>query len=119
MTANEIAHNLDEQISIKYKELFSNLVKTYWNYKNFTKSKTQSEFHGLRDFYHLIKNAIFYLTEANNKNINEDINIIEQSYQIGLKSLYRNFDGLKEPFNSYEEIKKIFDKFYPNLKSYE
>ena len=105
-TATEIAQNLNAQIYIKYKELFSNLVKTYWNYKDFTKTKNQSEFHGLRDFYHLIKNAMFYLIEINDKNIKNEINIKEQSYQIGLKSLFRNFDGLKEPFDSYEEIKK-------------
>ena len=110
-TAYEIAQNLDPQILMKYKDLFSNLVKTYRNYKNFTKSKNQSEFHGLRDFYHLIKNAMFYLKRNNEE---EEININEKSYEIGIKSLYRNFDGLKEPFNSYEEIKKIFDQFYPN-----
>ena len=116
-TANEIAKNLDENISIQYKDLFSNLVKTYWNYKNFTKTKNQSEFHGLRDFYHLIKNAMFYLMELNKLKIDDDenINIIEKSYQIGLKSLFRNFDGLREPFNSFEEVKKIFDQFYPNV----
>ena len=53
-----------------------------------------------------------------NKKEKEEINIVDISYQIGLKSLYRNFDGLKEPFNSYEEIKKIFDKFYPKFSSY-
>ena len=117
-TATEIAQNLNAQIYIKYKELFSNLVKTYWNYKDFTKTKNQSEFHGLRDFYHLIKNAMFYLIEINDKNIKNEINIKEQSYQIGLKSLFRNFDGLKEPFDSYEEIKKIFSKFYPNINGH-
>ena len=44
-TATEIAQNLNAQIYIKYKELFSNLVKTYWNYKDFTKTINQSEFH--------------------------------------------------------------------------
>jgi predicted ribosome-associated RNA-binding protein Tma20 len=81
--------------------------------QNFTKTKNQSEFHGLRDFYHLIKNTMYYLIEINKINNKEEINIIEKSYEIGIKSLYRNFDGLREPFNSFEEIKKIFDKFYP------
>ena len=116
-TAYEIAQNLDQQILIKYKDLFSNLVKTYWSYKNFTKNKEQSEFHGLRDFYHLIKSAMFYLKINNQNNEEEELNIIEKSYEVGLKSLYRNFDGLKEPFNSYEEIKKIFNQFYPNNNS--
>ena len=129
-TAREISHNLDIEISSKYKELFSFLVKTYCEYKEFTKKTTQSEFHGLRDFYHLIKNAMQYLlSEKNiqknirikddeekiNENINENINIREKAYEIGIKSLQRNFDGLKEPFNSFIKIKEIFDKFYKDI----
>ena len=106
-TAKEIASNLDKELSIKYKDLFSNLVKTYCQYKKEIKSSNQSEFHGLRDFYHLIKNAMNYLLNENK--INENI---DKSYEIGLKSLFRNFDGLKEPFNSFNKIKKIFDEFY-------
>ena len=40
---------------------------------------------GLRDFYHLIKNAVFYLIESNNKNPEEEINIIEKSIKLVLK----------------------------------
>ena len=112
-TANEIAQNIDREIPIIYKELIDNLVKTYWNYKNFLKEKSLREFHGLRDFYHLIKNTIHYLIEEKKTNNNPNENIMEKSYKIGIKSLYRNFDGLKEPFNSFEKIKEIFDEFYP------
>ena len=74
-TAKEISSNLDVEISSKYKELFSNLVKTYCEYKKFIKTTTQSEFHGLRDFYHLIKNATHYLlNEKNNQIKNNDKN---------------------------------------------
>ena len=142
-TAEEIASNLDKEISMNYKDLFSNLVKTYWEYKNEIKSTNQSEFHGLRDFYHLIKNAMNYLMAKkknkkiennyilNSENKNEiheeednddndinntnNININEESYEIGIKSLKRNFDGLKDPFNSFDKIKKIFNKFYNNI----
>ena len=116
-TANENILNIDKNIYRKYEDLFNNLVKTYWKYKKFTQTKNQREFHGLRDFYHLIKNAIFYLInlEKENEKNKEELNLIEKTYQIGIKSLYRNFDGLKEPFNSYEEVKKIFNKFYPNF----
>ena len=116
-TANEIVLNIDKNIYKKYEEFFNNLVATYWEYKKFTQNKNQREFHGLRDFYHLIKNATFYLInlEKENEKNKEELNLIEKTYQIGIKSLYRNFDGLKEPFNSYEEVKKIFNKFYPNF----
>ena len=67
-TALEISSNLDQRISIEYSNLFSNLVKTYYKYKDDIKSSNQNEFHGLRDFYHLIKNAMHYLlNEKNNK----------------------------------------------------
>ena len=69
-TANEIAQNIDREIPIIYKELIDNLVKTYWNYKNFLKEKSLREFHGLRDFYHLIKNTIHYLIEEKKTNNN-------------------------------------------------
>ena len=137
-TAKEISSNLDYELSIKYQDLFSNLVKTYCKYKKETKPTNQREFHGLRDFYHLIKNAMNYLLNEKKALITNTINyksmfpiyeedekenenensgsINEKSYKIGIKSLLRNFDGLKEPFNSFEKIKKIFDGFYPEIK---
>ena len=139
-TAKEISSNLNKELSIKYKDLFSNLVKTYCKYRNEMKSTSDSEFHGLRDFYHLIKNAMHYLINENldeNKKIsniikeenekeydeindkNNNIDIKAKSYEIGIKSLFRNFDGLKEPINSFEKIKKIFDELYiENAKNY-
>jgi hypothetical protein len=62
-TAIEIGSNLDLEIFNQYKDLFINLVKTYCKYKNDIKSSSQNEFHGLRDFYHLIKNAMQYLID--------------------------------------------------------
>ena len=134
-TAKEISSNLDNELSIKYKDLFSNLVKTYCKYKKEMRLTSESEFHGLRDFYHLIKNAMHYLIKEKsdeNKNINkiineddieedneENIDIMTKSYEIGIKSLFRNFDGLKEPINSFDKIKNIFDEFYKdNAKNY-
>ena len=150
-TAIEIGSNLDLEIFNQYKDLFTNLVKTYCKYKDDIKSSNQNEFHGLRDFYHLIKNAMQYLIdekkekkEKNKIKINrkepnccsceeavaeeyddddddddndDNIKINEKSYEIGLKSLKRNFDGLREPFNSFEKIKKIFDEFYKDQKN--
>ena len=125
-TAEEISSNIDKELSIKYKDLFIKLVKTYCNYKASIKESEQREFHGLRDFYHLIKNAMNYLLlDKKNKNKNsinreqgdnnQNINIKEISYEIGIKSLLRNFDGLESPFNSFNTIKKIFDEFYKDI----
>ena len=149
-TANEIGSNLDLEIFTQYKDLFTNLVKTYCKYKDDIKTSSQNEFHGLRDFYHLIKNAMQYLIDEKKEkkeknkikinrkesyfcsceeniteeyddddddNDNDNIKINEKSYEIGLKSLKRNFDGLREPFNSFEKIKKIFDEFYKVQKN--
>ena len=148
-TAYAIGSNLDLEIFNQYKDLFTNLVKTYCKYKDEIKSSSQSEFHGLRDFYHLIKNAMQYLInekkekkEKNKIKINrnepnccscgetsleewddddddndDNLKINEKSYEIGLKSLKRNFEGLREPFNSFEKVKKIFDEFYKDQKT--
>ena len=62
-TANEIGSNLDLEIFTQYKDLFTNLVKTYCKYKDDIKTSSQNEFHGLRDYYHLIKNAMQYLID--------------------------------------------------------
>ena len=62
-TANEIAKNLDDII------------------------KNQSIYHVLKDFYHLIKRKILYLTKLNNIIPLEEINIMKKSFQIGLKSV--------------------------------
>ena len=133
-TAEEIASNLDKELFLRYKDLFVKLVKTYCKYKTQIKSTEQREFHGLRDFYHLIKNAMNYIIiekkdkkdkndnidnngneKLNSEEDNNNININEKSYEIGIKSLFRNFNGLKRPFNSFDTIKKIFDDFYKEI----
>jgi len=59
-TSLTIAKSYDEIMTQKYKTLFENRGKAYFNYKNYLREKYNSDgkqdFHGNRDFYHLIKN---------------------------------------------------------------
>ena len=59
-TAISIAETLNNELTYKYRELLESLTKTYYDYKIFnrTTNKENIDFHGNRDFYNLIKNAM-------------------------------------------------------------
>jgi hypothetical protein len=59
-TANSIAEALNSELSIKYKEFFEGLTKTYNEYILSKRRDIQEnrDFHGNRDFYTLIKNTM-------------------------------------------------------------
>ena len=58
-TAQTIAESYNDQLAQKHKDLFENLAITYHDYKiKLSKYKKKEDFHGSRDFYHLIKNAM-------------------------------------------------------------
>ena len=107
-TSTAIALSVDNSLANNYKELFIALANTYYEYKEKVKnSGSEGGFHGNRDFYHLIKNAIYRLIKLNN-----EINSSNKSQiltTIGLRSLERNFGGLPDSIN---KIKAIFaEKF--------
>ena len=55
-TALAIAEEFEDGLKNKYKDIFQNLAKSYYLFKaEVSKSNFNSEFHGTRDFYHLIK----------------------------------------------------------------
>ena len=60
-TAFTIASSYDEKITIKYKTFFDNLGLSYYNFKKYVFKQLRldgkDEFHGNRDFYHLVKNT--------------------------------------------------------------
>ena len=64
-TASSIAEALDSDLSIKYKDFFNTLARTYYEYIIFNKNsiKENQDFHGNRDFYNLIKNAMSELVK--------------------------------------------------------
>ena len=116
-TAFTIGKSYDENIANQYKLFFENLGKTYYKYKNELKKKEEGkeDFHGNRDFYHLIKNAARNIVE-NYRNKNIDPNILEK---IAVISIERNFGGLRfssENSTSIKIIKKILKEYYPEIK---
>ena len=67
-TSTAIAQSVDSSLANNYNELFIALANTYYDYKEKVKSsKSEGDFHGNRDFYHLIKNAIYQLIKKKMK----------------------------------------------------
>ena len=104
-----IAKNLDEYLANRYKNFFLTLANVYNEYiSNSQKSllRENKDFHGNRDFYNLIKTAMYELI-----NKRKDLEVNEQKVltEIGLFSLNRNFGGLE---NINSSIIDIFKKLY-------
>ena len=59
-TAISIAEALDEELAHKYGDFFNTLARTYYKYLQYNQEKRSDNkyFHGNRDFYNLIKNAM-------------------------------------------------------------
>ena len=117
-TANTIAESYNQKLAQDNKELFDTLANTYFEYKETMQKQytIKEDFHGSRDFYHLIKIAMRKLMQKKDEEINLiiDDNIRQE---IGISSIERNFAGLefdKGGTTSLEIIKKIFKKKYVN-----
>ena len=122
ITAMAIAESYNKKISENNKDLFIALSSSFYEYKeiiekNYNKNK---DFHGIRDFYYLIKKAMIQLM----KKVEEDLNLsidAKTKEEIGISSLESNFSGLELKANnelnitSLEIIKKCFKKRYPNV----
>ena len=100
-TAVTIASSYDEVLNRNYGDFFNKLADTYFYYKEFLRQSqsTDVEFHGSRDFYHLIKLASRELIYHYNEGIT-----YEGLIQIGRYSLQRNFGGLDYSIPKLEEI---------------
>ena len=116
-TSLTIGRSFNENLATKYNLFFQNLGLTYFNYKKYLKEKHnldgKEDFHGNRDFYHLVKNAARNMDiKENKKELNED-SLIE----IGVNSIERNFGGIQfddnEKKTSLEIVKDIFKTKYP------
>ena len=95
-TANEIAKSIDEKISIKYNYFFDKIAKCYYEYIQQKKrdDRIDMNFHGLRDFYNIIKATARELSKNKNNIVNDDNNVYLDS--IAMKYIERNFGGLPE-----------------------
>ena len=117
-TSETIAKTYDDTLASKNKEFFSNLANTYFNYKEELKTNHTKfeDYHGSRDFYHLIKNSMISLLIKAKKERNTQLD--EQIKQTtGIDSLERNFGGLElnQDLTSLMLIKKEFKKKYEKI----
>ena len=121
-TAFTIGMSYDNNMANQYKSFFEMLGLTYFKYKNFLKEKEKinqdgkEDFHGNRDFYHLIKNSASNILKIFRKQLIGTNDLQE----IAVKSVERNFGGLKfnyEDTTSIKVMKEILSEFYPGIKS--
>ena len=114
-----IGQSYDTELAIDNRIFYENLGLTYYNYKkylqDFHNQDGKEDFHGNRDFYHLIKNVSRSIISLGERNI--DSNILEL---IGASSIERNFGGLQ--FNDLKKttslliIEKIYNRIYYNFR---
>ena len=122
-TAKEIIKSYEENnekkgnYCSKYEYIFNYLSKAYYRFIEDKKSKNDENkfFHGLRDFYSLIKTVIIDI--INNKNLeeNDNINNEKELLNICVRNIERNFDGLE---NSVKEFKSYFFELFNNNLEY-
>ena len=124
LTAREIVKSYEENnenknnyIS-KYENIFNCLSKAYYRFienKN-EKNDENKLFHGLRDFYSLIKTVMADIIKK--ENLIDNNNIIDQNelFDICLKNIERNFGGLE---NSVNDFKYYFLKLFNDNVKYE
>ena len=94
-TAITIANSYNN-LGTTHKTLFSHLAISYYKYKEYlrTKDEKNQDFHGSRDFYHLIKKAA--------RNLKHEPNLTRS---IAMEALECNFGGLP---NSVKIIKEFY-----------
>jgi len=119
-TALTIGISYDIYLDEICKDFFENLGEIYYQYKKYLKEKHnldgKDEFHGSREFYHLIKNATRILI-SKGKEETEDNNV---RYMAAVSSIERNFGGLQfhdiQQITSLEIIKKKLKEKYPTYE---
>ena len=119
ITAYTIGESYDEILAIENRELYENLGLAYYKYKNDNKIKYDErkiDFHGNRDFYHLIKNVALNIFKKVRIEI-EDFDQHMADYFSKI-SIERNFGGLQidNETTSIEKFKTILSRYYSNFQ---
>ena len=115
-TAFTIGNSYDEAMAMRYKSFYENLGISYYKYKQYLKINHsldgKEDFHGNRDFYHLVKNSARNMIDKEKQNNLTDQNLLE----CAVDSIERNFSGIIFDDNrkaSLEVYKNIFHEIYP------
>ena len=118
-TALEIASSINEKMANKYIDFFDKIAESYFEYieQKRRDDRFDVNFHGLRDFYNIIKSVTRELSK-NELKINENKKNLEG---IAEKNIERNFGGL--PLSAFD-FKNIYyrlngDKNFKVDKNYD
>ena len=109
-TSLEISSSINEQISNKYITFFDKLTIAYYEYieQKRRDDRIDVNFHGLRDFYNIIKATTHELSSIENDEKKSKFISKNQNYlnEIAMKYIERNFGGL--PSSIYDFKTKYF-----------
>jgi len=119
LTALTIGESYKNNLEFDYKDIYEKLGSTYYEYKKYMKEKHnldgKEDFHGNRDFYHLVKIVSKYIIEKNTDKLLDENTLFE----FAINGIERNFSGLKlegDKKTSTEIFKDLFNKFYPQYQ---
>ena len=95
-TSIEIASSINEKIANKYISFLDRITTTYYEYIQQKKRDDRMDvnFHGLRDFYNIIKSITRELSSIENNENNSKILEQKDLDSIAMKNIERNFGGL-------------------------
>ena len=116
-TSLTIGKSYNENLAVRYEKFYKDLGWAYYEYRNYLlnnyRSDGRQDFHGNRDFYHLIKIFTRNLIAKEKNNLLDDDTLIESA----INSIERNFGGivLDNDKSSVEKFKEILKKKYPAL----
>ena len=116
-TSFTIGESYDSTLANTYKSVYESLGEIYYDYKQYLMSQFTDgfeDFHGNRDFYHLVKNVARNIVKENTNSLSQN----QKNFFIK-KSIERNFAGLvfentKE--TSLKRIKKYYRYFDDNVE---
>ena len=117
-TALTIGKSYDDNLAEKYQGFFEYFGEIYFKYKDFLRKyhnqDGKDEFHGNRDFYHLVKIAARMLVDLKADLITDD-----NLKDISVSSVERNFGGMQFGGNSstsLEVVKKLLKEKFIKLE---
>jgi hypothetical protein len=118
-TSLTIGKSYNEHLATRFEQFYKDLGSAYFEYRNYLKNNfltdVRQDFHGNRDFYHLIKIFTRKLILKEENNLLNDDNLLE----CAIDSIERNFGGtyLEKEKSSVQKFKEIFAQKYPKVNS--
>ena len=112
-----IGKSYDENLAEKYSQFYKDLGSIYLKYKNFLKENYafdgKDDFHGNRDFYHLIKNFSRNIIDYDKQNNLNNSTLLQSA----INSIERNFGGmnLEKGENSIQKFKSLLKEKYAEI----